>query len=74
MLPSGLDFNNLGDSDLQNLLNNMSQSQLMQLFGGTLGGGGGGSMPALASLLGNTGSGRSRFGFNYMFLESFKNV
>jgi len=61
VLPPGLDFNNLGDSDLHNLLNNMSQSQLMQLFGGSLGGGAGGnSMPALASLLGNSGSGRSR--------------
>jgi len=38
-LPAGLDFNNLGDSELQNLLNNMSQQQLMQLFGGSLGGG-----------------------------------
>ena len=27
----GLDFNNLGDSELQNLLNNMSQQQLMQV-------------------------------------------
>jgi len=26
-----LDFNNLGDSELQNLLNNMSQQQLMQV-------------------------------------------
>ena len=34
----GLDLSNLGDSELQSLLNNMSQSQLMQLFGG--GGGG----------------------------------
>merc|ERR1712130_594102 len=31
-LPAGLDFNNLGDSELQNLLNNMSQQQLMQLL------------------------------------------
>merc|ERR1719232_1859353 len=30
----GLDLSNLGDSELQSLLNNMSQSQLMQLFGG----------------------------------------
>ena len=30
-LPAGLDFNNLGDSELQNLLNNMSQQQLMQV-------------------------------------------
>ena len=28
----GLDFNNLGDSELQNLLNNMSQQQLMQVL------------------------------------------
>merc|ERR1711936_1366572 len=48
-LPAGLDFNNLGDSELQNLLNNMSQQQLMQLFGGSLGGG---NMSGLASLLG----------------------
>ena len=59
MLPPGLDFNNLGDSELQNLLNNMSQSQLMQLFGGSLGGGGG-NMPGLASLLGGAGSGGGR--------------
>merc|ERR1719382_2367836 len=30
----GLDLSNLGDSELQSLLNNMSQSQLVQLFGG----------------------------------------
>merc|ERR1711997_173530 len=30
----GLDLSNLGDSELQSLLNNMGQSQLMQLFGG----------------------------------------
>jgi len=59
VLPPGLDFNNLGDSELQNLLNNMSQSQLMQLFGGSLGGAGG-NMPGLASLLGGSGGGRSR--------------
>jgi 26S proteasome regulatory subunit N13 len=59
VLPAGLDFNNLGDSELQNLLNNMSQSQLMQLFGGSLGGAGGGNMQGLASLLGSSG-GRSR--------------
>eukprot|EP00092_Neocalanus_flemingeri_P001767 GFUD01001885.1.p1 GENE.GFUD01001885.1~~GFUD01001885.1.p1 ORF type:complete len:393 (-),score=182.01 GFUD01001885.1:175-1353(-) len=56
-LPAGLDFNNLGDSELQNLLNNMSQQQLMQLFGGSLGGG---NMSGLASLLGGAGAGRSR--------------
>jgi len=56
-LPGGLDFNNLGDSELQNLLNNMSQQQLMQLFGGSLGGGSGNN---LASLLGGAGAGRSR--------------
>ena len=53
-LPAGLDFNNLGDSELQNLLNNMSQQQLMQLFGGSLGGG---NMSGLASLLGGAGAG-----------------
>ena len=41
-LPGNLDFNNLGDSELQSLLNNMDQRQLMQLFGGSLGGSGGG--------------------------------
>lgn len=57
-LPGGLDFNNLDDSQLQNMLNNMSQQQLMQLFGGSLGGG---NMPGLASLLGGGGAGgRSR--------------
>merc|ERR1719427_530595 len=56
-LPAGLDFNNLGDSELQNLLNNMSQQQLMQLFGGSLGGG---NMSGLASLLGGAGTGRTR--------------
>jgi len=53
-LPAGLDFNNLGDSELQNLLNNMSQQQLMQLFGGSLGGG---NVSGLASLLGGAGAG-----------------
>ena len=55
VLPPGLDFNNLGDSELQNLLNNMTQPQLMQLFGGA-------NMSGLASLLGGAGggSGRSR--------------
>jgi len=52
-LPAGLDFNNLGDSELQNLLNNMSQQQLMQLFGGSLGGG---NVSGLASLLGGAGA------------------
>jgi len=55
-LPAGLDFNNLDDSQLQNLLNNMSQQQLMQLFGGSLGGG---NVSGLASLLGGAG-GRTR--------------
>lgn len=41
----GLDLSNLGDSELQSLLNNMSQSQLMQLFGG----GGGGGLPTISS-------------------------
>jgi hypothetical protein len=27
----GIDFSNLGDAELQNLLNNMSQQQLMQV-------------------------------------------
>ena len=30
----GLDLSSLGDTELQSLLQNMSQSQLMQLFGG----------------------------------------
>merc|ERR1719219_2792545 len=34
----GLDLSNLGDSELQSLLNNMSQNQLVQLFGGAGGG------------------------------------
>ena len=50
---AGIDLNNLGDSELQSLLNNMSQQQLMQLFGGGLSGGMGG----LASLLGGGGGG-----------------
>ena len=33
-VPPGLDFSNLGDSELQSLLNSMNQQQLMQLFGG----------------------------------------
>ena len=53
-----IDLSNLGDGELQSLLNNMSQQQLMQLFGGSgLGGSG------LASLLGagaGPGSGRQR--------------
>jgi len=59
-LPGNLDFNNLGDNELQSLLNNMDQRQLMQIFGGSLGGGGG-NMSSLSSLLGGGGSGgRSR--------------
>jgi len=55
-LAQGLD--NLDDGQLQSLLNNMSQQQLMQLFGGSLGGG---NMANLASLLGGaTPSGRTR--------------
>merc|ERR1711894_273300 len=46
----GLDLSNLGDSELQSLLNNMSQSQLMQLFGG-----GGSAIPG-----GGLGSTRQR--------------
>merc|ERR1711981_1107689 len=45
----GLDLSNLGDSELQSLLNNMSQSQLMQLFGG-----GGGALGAASSSSGST--------------------
>ena len=41
----GLDLSNLGDSELQSLLNNMSQSQLVQLFGG----GGSSSLAALTN-------------------------
>merc|ERR1712004_743840 len=41
----GLDLSNLGDSELQSLLNNMSQSQLIQLFGG----GGSASLAALTN-------------------------
>merc|ERR1711862_268220 len=41
----GLDLSNLGDSELQSLLNNMSQSQLVQLFGG----GGSGGLAALTN-------------------------
>lgn len=62
-LPGNLDFNNLGDSELQSLLNNMDQRQLMQLFGGSLGGSGGGgnNISSLSSLLGGGGtSGRTR--------------
>ncbi len=56
-LGGGLDLGNLGDAELQSLLNNMNQQQLMQLFGGGLSGGG------LASLLGGgqgPSSGRQR--------------
>ena len=31
-LPGNLDFNNLGDNELQSLLNNMDQRQLMQVW------------------------------------------
>ena len=58
-LPGNLDFNNLGDNELQSLLNNMDQRQLMQLFGGSLGGSGGGggsNISSLSSLLGGGGS------------------
>merc|ERR1719273_638773 len=48
----GLDLSNLADSELQSLLNNMSQSQLMQLFGG--GGGPGSGLAAITG--GNSGS------------------
>jgi len=53
----GIDFSNLGDAELQNLLNNMSQQQLMQLFGGNLGAG---SIAGLSSLLGGGSGGRTR--------------
>ena len=62
-LPGNLDFNNLGDNELQSLLNNMDQRQLMQLFGGSLGGSGGGgsNISSLSSLLGGgASSGRTR--------------
>jgi len=39
----GLDLSSLGDTELQSLLQNMSQSQLMQLFGG-----GGGGLPSIS--------------------------
>merc|ERR1719427_1458503 len=57
-LPGNLDFNNLGDSELQSLLNNMDQRQLMQLFGGSLGGSGGrgSNISSLSSLLGGGGT------------------
>jgi len=42
------ELNSLGDADLQNLLNNMSQQQLIQLLGGV---GGMSGMPSLSSLL-----------------------
>merc|ERR1719237_431798 len=58
-LPGNLDFNNLGDSELQSLLSNMDQRQLMQLFGGSLGGGGS-NMSSLGSLLSGGSGGRSR--------------
>ena len=56
-----LDLSNLGDSELQSLLNNMNQQQLMNLFGGSLGGSGGGTggMGELAALLGQSGRQRS---------------
>ncbi len=47
----GLDLSNLGDSELQSLLNNMSQAQLIQLFGG-----GGGGLPAIANSPSSGGS------------------
>jgi len=53
----GIDFSNLGDAELQNLLNNMSQQQLMQLFGGNLGAG---SIAGLSSLLGGGSGSRTR--------------
>ena len=45
-----IDLSNLGDGELQSLLNNMSQQQLMQLFGGS-----GLGASGLASLLGAGG-------------------
>jgi 26S proteasome regulatory subunit N13 len=50
-LGGGIDLSNLGDAELQSLLNNMNQQQLMQLFGGGMGGGAAG----LAALLGGGG-------------------
>jgi 26S proteasome regulatory subunit N13 len=61
VLPLGFHLNNVGDSDLQSMLNNMSKTQLMQIFGG-VSGGAGGSSASLASLLaggGGAGSGGS---------------
>jgi hypothetical protein len=49
----GLSLSNLGDTELQHLLNNMNQQQLMQIFGGSADGGG---MSGLAALL-NSGQG-----------------
>ncbi len=49
----GLDLSNLGDSELQSLLSNMSQQQLMQLFGG------GGIPEGFAGSGGGGGSGGS---------------
>lgn len=49
---TGLDLSNLGDSELQSFLSNVGQQQLMQLFGGSLGGGSGSGPAGLASLLG----------------------
>ncbi|KAH6934824.1 hypothetical protein HPB50_001139 [Hyalomma asiaticum] len=48
------DLPNIGDDDLQNLLNNMSQNQLVQLLGGI---GGVGGVANLTSLLGGARSG-----------------
>lgn len=50
---------NIGDDDLQNLLNNMSQTQLVQLLGGI---GGVGGVANLTSLLGGGRSGGSQSG------------
>merc|ERR550534_1630667 len=58
----GLDLSNLGDSELQSLLNNMSQSQLMQLFGGggsAIPGGGLGSTRQRSNAGGNSSTGSS---------------
>ena len=56
----GLDLSNLGDTELQSLLNTMSQSQLMQLFGGGSGiTGGSGSTRQRSNAGGNNSSSAS---------------
>ncbi|KAH9372593.1 hypothetical protein HPB48_019112 [Haemaphysalis longicornis] len=52
------ELSNIGDDDLQNLLNNMSQNQLVQLLGGI---GGMSGVANLSSLLGGVRSASQRF-------------